>query len=137
MFSIRKLAQSVAIITFCFAMLTFTHESYAQSAAAGAKNNSANVLGTATLGIARMVETKQKNLKDGSILSASQQGAVLSNFEYDPQVLGVISPDAAMLLSTSDSKNVVPVISNGSVYILVSTKDGAIKKGDLLTTSTI
>jgi F0F1-type ATP synthase membrane subunit c/vacuolar-type H+-ATPase subunit K len=95
------------------------------------------VQGTATLGVARMVDTNEKNIKDGSIISSSSKGAIQSNLAYDPQVLGVVSRDAAILIDTGESDKGVPVISSGKVYMLVSTKNGAIKKGDLLATSTM
>lgn len=92
----------------------------------------------ATLGVARVVETIEKDVKNGSILSASEQkGPVLSSIPYDPQVMGVVSQDAAIVVNSAGLKNGVPLISQGSVYVLVSSKDGAIKKGDLITTSTI
>ncbi|HSW88926.1 MAG TPA: hypothetical protein VLG12_07220 [Candidatus Saccharimonadales bacterium] len=94
-----------------------------------------DVQGAATLGIAQMVEVNTKNVQDGSILSSSKQGAVLSSVEYDPQVVGVVSRDAGILFNTDD--NGVPVISNGTVYVLVSTKEGSIKKGDSITSSSM
>jgi F0F1-type ATP synthase membrane subunit c/vacuolar-type H+-ATPase subunit K len=84
-----------------------------------------------------MVEVKDKNIKDGSILTATEKGAALSTLAYDPHVIGVVSRDAAIVLSTKATENGVPVISIGTIYLLVSSKDGAIKKGDILTTSTI
>jgi F0F1-type ATP synthase membrane subunit c/vacuolar-type H+-ATPase subunit K len=108
---------------------------FIQSAAAQSPANSAQ--GEATLGVARMIEFKDKNVKDGSIISASAKGAALSAIAYDPQVLGVVSRDAAIILSTTHTPNGIPVISNGTVYLLVSSLHGSIKKGDLLTTSTI
>jgi len=100
--------------------------------------NFANNEGAATLGVARMTEVKDKNVKDGAILSAAGDGpAVLSTIPYDGHVIGVVSRDAAIILSTKATQNGVPTISNGTVYILVSSQDGQIKKGDLLTTSTI
>lgn len=96
-----------------------------------------NVEGAATFGVANMIVTKVKNIPDGSIVSSSQNGAVLSNVSYDSQVLGVVSRDASIILSTTDNSNSIPVISDGTVYVLVSTRNGAIKKGDLLTTSTM
>lgn len=100
-------------------------------------SNSQGVQGAATLGVAQMVQVKDKNIPDGSILSASSQGAVLSTTPYDSQVLGIVSRDAGIMLNSGDINNSVPVISNGTVYILVSTKEGSIKKGDLLASSTI
>jgi len=109
----------------------FPSLSYAQSSSGG------SVEGAATLGIATLVPTNVKNVKDGSILSNSANGAILSIIPYDPQVLGVVSRDAAIAISTNNTTNTVPVISNGTVYVLVSSQQGAIKKGDYLTTSTI
>jgi F0F1-type ATP synthase membrane subunit c/vacuolar-type H+-ATPase subunit K len=96
-----------------------------------------SVEGAATMGVAKLVSTNQKNIKDGSVMSSSQDGAVLSTIPYDSQVLGVVSQDAAIQISSTDSTNSVPVIPDGTVYVLVSSKNGTIKKGDLITTSTI
>jgi hypothetical protein len=95
-----------------------------------------DVQGAGTLGVARMIEVQDKNVKDGSIISNSATGPKLSTVPYDPQVLGVVSQDAGIIFATGSDKS-VPVISIGRVYILVSAKNGNIKKGDLLTTSTI
>lgn len=91
--------------------------------------------GPGTLGVARIVEVKGKDIKDGSVISNSDKGAILTITAYDPQVMGIVSRDAAVLIDTTP--NGVPVISTGKVYILVSAKNGLIKKGDLLTSSTI
>ncbi len=93
--------------------------------------------GAAALGVARVLEVKEKNVKDGSIVSSSAQGNILSNLPYDSQVMGVVARDAGIILNNSASTNGVPVISVGSVYVLVSSKEGPIKKGDLIATSTI
>jgi|SRR6185369_591440 len=94
-----------------------------------------NALGT--LGVARMIVVKDKNIKDGSLVSNTDKGTFLSTVSYDPQVIGVVSRDAAMLIDDIDSNKGVPVIATGTVYVLVSSKEGRIKKGDLLATSTI
>ncbi len=108
--------------------------SFAQS---NLNNFSITTEGAASLGVAQMVELAQPNVKDGSIVSSSTQGVVLSTIPYDPQVLGVVARDAAIIFSTNDVKNGVPVIPVGRVYLLVSTQNGIIKKGDEITTSTI
>ena len=121
----------IIIILFLFSLLSFpfSKPTFAQT--------SGSVQGAASLGIATLVNTNLKNIKDGSVLSNSQNGAILSNTPYDPQVLGVVSRDAAIAISTDNSTNTVPVISNGTIYLLVSTQQGPIAKGDYLTTSTI
>lgn len=94
--------------------------------------------GAATLGVAHIVEMQDKNIKDGSIVSSGKKGAAPTIIPYDSQVLGVVSRDAAIILDNAKSdENGVPVISTGAVYILVSSKDGNIKKGDLLATTTL
>lgn len=91
--------------------------------------------GAATLGVAHMVEVAKKDVKDGSILSSGSKGAVETVVPYDSQVLGVVSRDAAIIFNTATASSIVPVISTGMVYVLVSSKEGNIKKGDLLTSS--
>jgi len=99
---------------------------------------SADIEGEATLGVARMIETVEKKIVDGTVLSAGKsKGAIRTNIPYDSQVLGVVSSDAAIILNSTNSENGVPVISTGTVYVLVSSLEGNIKKGDLITTSTI
>ncbi len=93
--------------------------------------------GEATLGVARMIETNEKDIVDGTILSAGKdKGAVRTDLPYDSQILGVVSSDAAIILNSTNSENGVPVISTGTVYVLVTSSEGDIKKGDLLTSST-
>lgn len=84
-----------------------------------------------------MVELVDKNVKDGSLISSGSKGGILTNVPYDSQVLGIVSRDAAIIINTSSGQNGAPVISTGMVYILVSSKDGDIKKGDLLASSSI
>ncbi len=99
--------------------------------------NVQEVEGAATLGVADMINVKDTNVQNGSILSSSQGGAVLSTVPYDSQVIGVVSRDAGIVLSSNDATNTLPVISSGTVYVLVSSQKGMIKKNDLVTSSTI
>ncbi len=96
-----------------------------------------DVEGAASLGVARMVDLKEKNVKDGTVITSTANGAAMATSGYDPHVMGVVSRDAAIILSTNSGPNGVPIIATGRVYILVSSQGGPIKKGDLLTTSTI
>jgi len=135
MFILRKY---IFFFIFCLFVLSFAaNHVFAQTPTETTPGASTAVEGAATLGVAHIVDVSQKNIKDGSILSSSKQGAVLSTIPFDSQVLGIVSRDAAIVLSTNDDTGGVPIISVGTVYILVSTQQGAIKKGDQLTTSTI
>lgn len=118
---------------FCFVFTVFlvpVGQTFAQTAQEAAE-------GLGSLGIARIIEVADKDVKDGSIISSpdGEKGAKLTAIAYDPQVIGVVARDAAILIETKSEG--VPVISTGAVYVLVSAKNGAIKKGDLLTSSTI
>src|SRR5258708_4076092 len=107
--------------------------------AATTQDPAAAVEGTATMGLAKVVETNLTDIKGGSVVSLSPtgKGAVLSTTPYDPQIMGVVSKDAAILIDNTTGKNGIPVISDGIVYILVSTQQGNISRGDLITSSTI
>lgn len=122
------------LLVTCYLSI-FSPPAYAQTSSSN--NSGGSVQGAATLGIATLVPTNVKNVPDGSVISSAQNGAILSDVPYDPQVLGIVSRDAAIAISTNNSPNSIPVISDGTVYVLVSTQQGNINKGDFLTTSTI
>jgi F0F1-type ATP synthase membrane subunit c/vacuolar-type H+-ATPase subunit K len=117
---------------FLLVFFIFSTSAFAQS-----QNNSASSIGAATLGVARIIEVKDKNVKDGNIISASEKGAILSNIAYDGQVMGVVARDAGILISEDGTENGIPIISVGKVYILVSTIAGPIKAGDQITTTSL
>jgi F0F1-type ATP synthase membrane subunit c/vacuolar-type H+-ATPase subunit K len=122
----------VLLLIFLITFIASSSNVFAQTA-----GNSSASMGEATLGVAKMVEVKEKDVKDGSIITSSVAGSQLSNFSYDAHVIGVVARDAAILLGNQNESLGIPVISTGQVYLLVSTKEGNIKKGDLVTTSTI
>src|ERR1043165_7832082 len=101
-----------AVLLLLLVFLPFSkNPAFAQSS-----DTTQSVQGAATLGVAHMVDTAIKDLKDGMILSVSEKGAVLSHIPYDSQVLGIVSRDAAIIISTSNGENGVPVVSQGKVY---------------------
>jgi F0F1-type ATP synthase membrane subunit c/vacuolar-type H+-ATPase subunit K len=134
---IKKTLQLKILIVFFLFFFGISNISLAL--AATTQDPAAAVEGTATMGLAKVVETQLTNIKGGSVVSLSHdgKGAILSTTPYDPQIMGVVSRDAAILIDTTTGKNGVPVISDGIVYILVSTQQGNITRGDLITSSTI
>ncbi len=122
----------VGIIISVFAIILISNNTYAQ------EEQNGPVLGSeASLGVARLVDVNAEDVKDGHVVVTTEEGAVLSTIPYDGHVVGVVARDAAIVISSSEIADGLPVMQNGRVYILVSTQDGAIEKGDLLTTSTI
>lgn len=124
----------VFLIVFLL-LFRISHNIYAQ------ENAPPNpVLATeASLGVARLVEVNEEDVKDGHIIVTTEGGAELSTVPYDGHVIGVVARDAAIIISGDDvdEDQGVPVVSNGRVYVLVSSEQGPIQRGDLLTTSTI
>jgi zona occludens toxin (predicted ATPase) len=72
--------------------------SYAQTATPAV--NASSETG-ATLGVAHMVDVKDKNVKDGIVLSAGSKGAVPTTIPYDSQILGIVARDAAIIINTT------------------------------------
>lgn len=92
----------------------------------------------ASLGVAHLYDIQAEDVQDGSLVSSSENGAILSTIPYDGQILGVVARDAGIIISSDDvSEDAVPVISNGQVYVLVSSQEGEINTGDVITSSTI
>lgn len=98
-------------------------ESYAQS-------------DSSSSGIAVYIQVGDKKVQEGDIISLSQKGYVLGRVAYDPNIFGIVVKDPAIAFEDSQPGS-YPVVSQGKVFMRVSTINGKIKKGDLLTTSTI
>ncbi len=136
----NKIIHTVKIISFLVLFLsffTFRADIFAQTpepTSAPVDSSTGDIEGAATLGVAHIVVMQEKNVEDGSIVVA---GGRRSTIPYDSQISGVVSRDAAIILNSNSGDNGLPVISTGTVYVLVSTQQGNIKKGDLITSSTI
>ncbi len=93
-------------------------------------------IGTNSLSVATYVPITGSNISTGKLVSATDSGYKLSTRAYDPLVIGVVTdaPAVAIVIPQKDS---YPVASAGNTYVLVSASNGKIKKGDLITTSTI
>lgn len=125
----------VTVTALLIASLLLPHQAHAQQASE--QDRSPVLSSEASLGVARLVDVIDEDVIDGHVISTTENGAILSIVPYDGQVMGVVARDAAIVIGSSDVENGVPVISHGQVYILVSTQEGAINKGGLLTTSNI
>jgi hypothetical protein len=112
------------IFVFLAVYFLITPYSYAQNLSSGTG-----------IGVAQMVQIITKTVKDGQIIANSDKGYTLATVPYDPQVIGVVARNAAIILNGNQGGT--PVVSNGQVYILVSSQQGKIKKGDLIASSTI
>lgn len=88
-------------------------------------------------GVTISIPIADDNAKDGSIISSSSKGYVLSSVVYDQLVYGVITENPSVFIENINLEDTKPVTSLGKAYVLVSTINGEIKINDLVTTSTI
>ena len=87
-------------------------------------------------GMGTSVEIKDAGAKDGMIVSYKGSNYILSNTEYDTTIFGIISGNPSISLIDQSVSNGKLVVSSGKTYVLVTTKNGVIKPGDAITTST-
>jgi len=71
----------------------------------------------------------------GDIVDLSKNGYKLSSTPYDPSVFGVIAENPSVSFENTNLKGTQPVISTGKVYVRVTTVNGPIHKGDLISAS--
>lgn len=91
---------------------------------------------TLSSGIATYLSIQDTQVDDGSIVSFSPKGYLISKKPYDPFIFGVVALHPPVSLVTSGPEKTYPVISSGNTYVRVSSVNGNIAKGDLITTST-
>lgn len=89
-----------------------------------------------SFGISVFVPIADKNVQDGDIITSTDKGYALSKTAYDPGLYAVVNESPAASFETSDSVNQKPVIAVGKAFVRVSTGNGAIKKGNFITSST-
>ena len=89
-------------------------------------------------GVAVSINISDTNVKDGSIISSSPKGYVLSKLANDSSVTGVVSDFPALdIQNTNRSALTREIITSGNAYVLVSTINGTISKNDYIASSTI
>jgi F0F1-type ATP synthase membrane subunit c/vacuolar-type H+-ATPase subunit K len=88
-----------------------------------------------SFGVANYLPIEQQNVKDGAIIVSSNGRYQLATREYDSQMIGVVTENAAIVFKVEGDSQ-TPVVANGNAYVLVSGQNGAIKRGDLITAST-
>lgn len=88
----------------------------------------------AQLEIAESFDVNTEGAVDGDIVSYTDKGVVLSERDHDDKVFGVIDTTPLVVYRRQDETG-TPIVRNGTVDVNVSTANGPIKTGDLITTS--
>jgi len=84
--------------------------------------------------IASNTKIDDQSAKAGDILSKGEKGIVRASSPYDKNLFGVVVENPSIVLNKEDSST-LPIISYGEVLVRVSVKNGEIKSGDFITSS--
>ncbi|MEK7572423.1 MAG: hypothetical protein AAB493_01010, partial [Patescibacteria group bacterium] len=92
--------------------------------------------------LAELYPTNDYSLTGGEVVSLDPEmgiGVKRTNGSYDKGVLGVVSTKPAMIIGGRGGEGIsgVPIALSGRVPVKVSPENGEIKKGDVLTSSSI
>jgi len=96
-----------------------------------------DVFAKTSVTIATYAPVSGSNVQDGSLVSNTETGYVLSAEEYDDKLYGVVVLHASVVLNQASEPGSFPVANTGDVKVLVSNKNGEIRRGDYITSSTI
>jgi F0F1-type ATP synthase membrane subunit c/vacuolar-type H+-ATPase subunit K len=96
-----------------------------------------NVLAKTSITIATFSPVSGADVQDGSLVSNTETGYLLSQTEYDEKLYGVVVLDAAVVLNQASEAGSFPVANTGDVKVRVSNVGGDIRRGDYITSSTI
>lgn len=86
-------------------------------------------------GVAVPVTINEKTVSAGDIICSSIEGYKLCASEYDPNIFAVVADKAAVFFEVESNSSQTLVMSSGNIKVKVTSKNGAIKPGDLITTS--
>lgn len=84
--------------------------------------------------IAKYLEVEDKETETGDIVASTEKGIFRSDIPYDENIIGVIAEEPIMGFGRPNLENLA-IVSYGEVLTKVSTVNGEIKKGDLITSS--
>ena len=84
--------------------------------------------------IASNIQIDDEGAQAGDILSKTSEGVLRSKKAYDNNLFGIVVDNPSVVLNKSRA-DTLPVISYGEVIVKVSDKNGKIKSGDFVTSS--
>jgi len=87
--------------------------------------------------IARYVKVEDRDVEIGSVITQNKDGSFSkSRKPYDTQAKGVVVANPEIYVKSDSGDRSFAVANTGNARVLVNTSNGAIKRGDLLRTST-
>lgn len=91
---------------------------------------------TTALGVSVQISIVDEDIKNGDLITFGQDGYKKTRKEYDQNVVGIVTENPAIWISFDVEGDSYTIATSGTVMLNVSAKNGEIKKGDLITTST-
>ena len=86
-------------------------------------------------GIAVSVPVRDEDVQGGDIICSDRESYIKCVNEYDSSLYGVVSDEPAASLESEEIENARLVVTDGQATVRVSTINGNIAVGDLITTS--
>jgi len=123
-----EMKKILLFITCLYFFATSASPMYAQASQSGID---------ASIGVAHEVEVGGDNIRNGDLVSFVNGEYVVTSDPYDPNIIGVIARNAAVVFELEGDTEGSPVVSFGNAVVNVSGVNGEIKKGDLITASQI
>ena len=92
-----------------------------------------------SIGIATYLPISKEDgpVEEGDIITIQDNEYKKSKREYDPNIVGIVVDKPAVAINFREGNDLKAVLDRGDAIIKVSTKNGDIETGDLLTTSDI
>lgn len=88
-------------------------------------------------GIGVVTPIKETQVSDGSVICSDTDGLSMCKIDYDTAIYGVVTDNPAASFESDNVENGRLVVTSGKTSVRVSTANGAIVSGDLLTTSNV
>lgn len=88
-------------------------------------------------GVSTSVPIADRDASVGKIVSLSDGTFHLATIEYDKFLFGIITTRSAIAFTHKNAPNDIPVLTSGTTKVVVTNSNGAIKKGDAVTSSTM
>ena len=87
--------------------------------------------------VAMPITLNEPEIREGDIVSLINGQYILSSEPYDSRMGGTINLNPTLLIGNLESERSYPLVSTGVSYVRVSSLNGPIETGDLVTTSMI
>jgi len=132
-----KKAISIYFIIATLSLLPFPPHAAAQTPTSQAQTGQRVEPGFEDVGIGmgQLINIKDAAAVEGDIISFNDKGYSLSQKPYDPGIVGVIVDIPALSLEDKSSKEEKYLLTTGTAVVRVSSSNGNIKTGDLITSS--